>query len=245
MIFSRKFRKGASLVELLFSIVILAIILSPIPKLINSIGETAEIVALKDAISIGTAKTMQLSLYYWDEHSRSSTYGNTRRILDTNSSNFGRVSNSIIRACGLTNRLYFVITEDTNRTLISASTPPYFHDDDEYNSSRYDDFDDWKNFILEYNSSRGADMKSFDFQLSFDIYYISDSYGGFLDRNSSRVTIVLDKSDINSEDTNLTSNLKFAKLRATQLDSDNPLKFNLQYISANIGEVDYKARYIE
>ncbi len=245
MIFSQIFkRKAFSLIEVTVAIVVLAIILTPIPKLLKTISYSAEMIAIKDVLFSANAKIMQLSLYYWDEQSQSPTFGDLSKILDTNSSNFIRQDGGVTRNSETYNRLFFDNSE-YNISRISA-TPPYrFHDSDEVNTSLYDDIDDWNKTKLDYNISRGEDMKSLDFNLSFETSYLKDDYGGFLDTNSSSVTITLDKSNLNSPERNLTSNLKLTKVKVTQLDSLNPFRFELQYISVNIGDVGYEDRYLK
>jgi len=239
-------RGGFSLLETLFAIVVIAIILIPIPKLLQSIADTAEAIAIKDALFSTTTKMMQLSLYRWDEHSKDEhNLSSSNKILDTTTNSFPRISDdNITRVSELENRIFFDPLE-FNETQISASIPINFRDADEVNDTvLFDDIDDWNGTKLYYDVSRGDNMKTIDFALYFEVYYIEDNDSNFQNIDDSIVQIELNKTNINSPDRNLTSNLKLVRIWATQLNSDHPFKFHLDYISINTGESDYGQRII-
>jgi hypothetical protein len=228
----------------------MAIILTPIPQLLNSIGESAESVAQKDALFSATASLMRISLYRWDERTKKEvtafdSHSVTEKILDTNSSNFQRESNeSSTRGYGKLYRRYFDSTE-SNKTLIRATPPESFRDANETSSIDFDDVDDWNGTLLEFNRSRGDSMQSLEFNLSYQLFYIRDDISGFTDTTSKEVNITLDKSNLNSPEQNLTSNIKLLRVHGVQKQSKDNFRFSLDYLSTNIGKVkatDYRKK---
>jgi prepilin-type N-terminal cleavage/methylation domain-containing protein len=238
-------RGGFSLLETIFAIVIISIILTPIPALLSSIGDSAKVIGYKDAIFSAMSKSMQLTLYRWDEFAKTK-YGEDKvtKILETNSSSFGRSSsNPNTRNYGKGFRIFFDNSE-TNKTLISASGYGSFKDPDEGNDSiLYDDIDDWHQNSPFYDIRRGDKAKSIDFNITYNVFYIDDDQ---LNKSGSHVTIVLDKTPLSkiTGDENRTSNLKFIEVQSFEKNSNDKFEFYLHYISSNIGDMTYDSKII-
>jgi prepilin-type N-terminal cleavage/methylation domain-containing protein len=64
-----KSKKGFSLLETVFAIVILALILTPIPTLLQTIATSAKNILSKDILFQVSLETIKKSVYRWDEHS--------------------------------------------------------------------------------------------------------------------------------------------------------------------------------
>jgi len=237
-------RKGFSLLETIFSIVIIAIILSIIPTMLTTINHSAQSIVSKDILFKTILETINMSIYRWDENSEdnysfssgdgftvdSDKYYWFNKILDTNSSNFQRVNST------KGTRIYELNQPDEN------ATRKFFRTDREYNKSRisatssdmfseslkiecFDDIDDWNG--QDFNFSSGK----IDFHISYKIFYIDDTQNQFQSLNTT-ITIKIDSNKINT-----TSNLKYIRITGKEnTDNKNPQEFSFHYIASNIGE---------
>jgi prepilin-type N-terminal cleavage/methylation domain-containing protein len=224
-------RKGFSLIETVFAIVILAIILTPIPTLLKSLGESARFISYKEAMFSATSKAMQMTLYRWDENScekydpndKNSTCKTDSKILETNSSNFGRKgddSSKIVREFG---KEYRIFMDESYSKRYSTDEVNFTEESSSYD---YDDIDDWNGKTLEYNGA------SIQFQMGVNIFYIDDTDGNFSETNSSEVTLNIDRTPLIGK----TSNIKLLEVEA---DGTDEFQFRFHYMSTNIGEFKY------
>jgi hypothetical protein len=224
------FRKSFSLIEILFSIVIIATILTPIPSLLKSIDNISHEVVYKNSLFLGLKHTILILSLPWDEN----VYEDDKyimQILDTNSSHFTRKSENFTRKSeNFTrnyneNRLYF--ETDTNHSRFASIDFNDSNDIDENNKTIRDDIDD-------FNNTNNVKTENFNFNVS--VFYVNDE---IFDKNSSSIDINLSK-DLYKLDEN-SSNLKFIKLTGKE-SIINGFEFQFKYISANIGEGDIKHR---
>jgi len=236
-------KKGFSLLETLFSIVIIAIILSIIPTLLKTINSSAKSIVSKDILFQTVLETINMSVYRWDENSEdnysyssgdgftvdSDKYYWFNRVLDTNSSNFKRQDSTVKRAYELktpdinATRRFFRMDREYNSTRISATSSDSFSETTNINC--FDDIDDWNGQQFYFSSGR------IDFNISYKVFYIADTQNGFNSSNNSQVTITIKASEINT-----TSNLKYIIISGIENIAVNPQEFSLHYIASNIGE---------
>ena len=237
-------KKGFSLLETLFSIVIIAIILSIIPTLLATINNSAKSIVSKDILFQTVLETINMSIYRWDDNSEDNysyssggdgyaiatdKYYWFNKILDTNSSNFQRSNSTIKRVYEFTQsdenatRKYFKTDREYNSTRISATSSNSFAESKNINC--FDDIDDWNGQEFSFSSGR------IDFNISYSIFYIDDTRNGF-EKLSSRVSIKIDDRKINT-----TSNLKYIIITGIEnTETRTPQEFSLHYIASNIGE---------
>ena len=228
-----KKKKSFSLIEVLFSIIIMAIIISSIPNLISMVNLSIQTIISKEILYKTLNETMNISVYRWDEHSEDNYSSDSKKmwfnkILDTNSTNFRRVNGTIGRPNLAKNKVpirqFFTVEYfDNNMTRISASFFDNFKDLEETDLTCFDDLDDWNNITIDYTEDRNI------FHLTHFIYYIEDNISGFTDTTSSEIVIKL-----NLKEADFTSNLKYLKIVSEANTSDEVFSFD--YISANIGE---------
>ncbi len=218
------FRKSFSLIEILFSIVIIATILTPIPSLLKSIDNISHEVVYKNSLFLGLKHTILILSLPWDEN----VYEDDKyimRILDTNSSHFTRKSDNLISRNYNENRLYF--ETDTNHSRFASIDFNDSNDIDENNKTIRDDIDD-------FNNTNNVKTENFNFNVS--VFYIKDE---IFDNNSSFINLSLDENNLKLDENS--SNLKFIKLTGKE-SIINGFEFQFKYISTNIGEGDIKPR---
>jgi len=223
-------RKGFSLIETLFAIVVMALIVTPIPTLLTTINISVKAIQSKDIIFRTVFEMMNISSYRWDKNSES-VDGSRNKILETNSSNFKRGSELInTRNFGKLTRRFFD-KNDVNKSRMSATPFKYFNDSGEI---LYSDIDDWNQKMRTFNN---FDKKLIDFAISFRVFYIKDTGSGnnfFSDKNSTEVILEINRTSLPNS---LTSNLKYIEVIGEENSSNiNRQKFVLHYISANLGE---------
>jgi len=234
-------RKGFSLIETLFAIIIMALIVTPIPTLLTTISNSAKAIQSKDLIFRTILETMNLSVYHWDEQSESND-SSRNKILETNSTTFLRITNNV-RAYETMSRIFFSKNSETNITRISATSPKDFNDSGEDSISDFDDIDDWDGTKIYFN---GVENKMINFTVSFKIFYIEDNTTiGFSDQNSSEVNITINRTSLPD---NQTSNLKYIEITAEEDSSklEDLISFTIHYISVNLGEEpNYENKILE
>jgi competence protein ComGC len=226
-------KKSFSLIEVLFSIIVISIIISSIPNLMETVNLSIRTIINKDILYKTLNETMKISVYRWDEHSEDNYSSELKqmwfnKILDTNSSNFQRIEGTIARKFFTQNKVpirqFFTLDRfDNNITRISASPIDKFHDIDETHFSCFDDLDDWNGSVIPYNENR------INFHLKYFVNYIEDNISGLTDAKSSEIFI-----DFNFQETSFTSNLKYLKIIGQSDFSDEVFYFD--YIAANVGE---------
>ena len=228
-----KKKKSFSLIEVLFSIIIMAIIISSIPNLIETVNLSIQTIINKEILYKTLNETMNISVYRWDEHSEDNYSSDSKKmwfnkILDTNSTNFRRVDGTISRPHfadkAIPIRHFFTFEHfDNNMTRISASFFDSFKDVNETDVTCFDDLDDWNNTTIDYTEDRTI------FHLTHFVSYLEDNISGFTDTTSSEIIV-----ELNLEEANFTSNLKYLKIISEANNSDEVFYFD--YIATNIGE---------
>jgi len=201
-----KKKKSFSLIEVLFSIIIIAIVISSIPNLMETVNLSIRTIINKDILYKTLNETMKISVYRWDEHSEDNYSSDLKqmwfnKILDTNSTNFRRVEGTIARPYFANReipiRQFFTFEHfDNNMTRISASFFDSFKDANETDITCFDDLDDWNNTRIDYHENRII------FHLTHFVTYLEDNISGFTDTTSSEIIV-----ELNLQEANFTSNL--------------------------------------
>lgn len=219
-------RKALSLIELVFTIVIIALVFTVIPKIVFALNKSDAFAIKQDALFNGVTLMQMISKLNWDENS-----AETNDILDTQgSSNFecnATTGSGFYRVGG------FVGSRNCkeNEGLDTASTKIIFgqNDANDYDTSdskwQFDDVDDFD------NNSTITSMYS----LHTSVYYIDDSVIGYSGQTAS---IDLNQSNSTSGASSLkrmhvdinTSYIGNKKNVASQ----NIAQFD--YVSSNIGK---------
>ncbi len=148
-------RKGLSLIELIFTIVIIAIVFTVIPKIILSLNKADNFVIRQDAIFNGISMMKMISNMPWDENNTDSSdvlhvhNGN----FDCNVTSFRRVGAFIgARTC----------ENNLTSTLILDNSGPITHEEN--------DIGDFNERVVEINTTNG---KLYD--LNITVSYIEDN----------------------------------------------------------------------
>ncbi len=166
-------QRGAfTLIELIISITILAIVLLSLPPLFSSTSQNIEEVLKAEALNMAYTRNENIISYYWDEHSYDK---NEKRnfILDTQGDReLDRYPNtsSVYRrtAAPYPGRRKF-FPNVTNATLYNKLGT----DTNESDITKYDDIDDFNNYTQIVHKNRGDYV--IDFQLISQVYYVDDS----------------------------------------------------------------------
>lgn len=218
-------KNGFSILETLFSIVIIAIILTPIPNIINSIAVSAESVNLKESMFLASSKLMESSASLWDEYSEDNESGSEDRILETSSSNFVRNGDELLRSYGIFYRTFFNKNSDTNLTRISATAPSNFKREISGGYSLAD-IDDWN----------GTEYETGNHKIQFEVFYVKDSGSDFGEKDNKNINLIIDKLPVADEKT---SSLKYIQVTGFSKVNNNS-EFQFHYISTNIGTAEAK-----
>ncbi len=210
-------KKGFTMIELIFSIVIIAIIFTVIPKIIYSFNKSDSYSIREDALFNGISVVNLISRLPWDE--KNTIYNDilhTQSInakFDCNSSTYRRIGGFVgSRNC----------EHDLNATAISSDGEGdwiYFNDIDDFND-------------INISSNIGTDNI---YTLANKVTYIKDGSLVFKYDYPSQ-TVNIDLND--TVDSNTTTNLKRLQTIIYYSGKRGKIKqiSQLSYVSANIGQ---------
>ena len=105
-------RKAISMIELIFTIVIIAVVFTVIPKIVLALNKSDEVSVKQDALFNGITLMQMISRLSWDENSVGSNL-----ILDTTSASFACDTLSKYRVGGFKGSRNC----DTNTSMIASS----------------------------------------------------------------------------------------------------------------------------
>lgn len=202
-------RKGLSLLELIFTIVIIALVFTVIPKIILSINKSDRFSIRQDALFNGISMLHMISNLAWDEN-------------DTNSSDILHVSNLANHTldCNTTShyRIGGFVGSRTCENNLGASA---ISNDGQSNYLDFDDIDDFN----------GADINASYYTLHVKVSYIDDN----ITYSGNKANITLSSSPVNHTtnlkmvDLNITYEGKRGK-KGSQISQ-------FSYVSSNIGKI--------
>ncbi len=163
-------RRGLSLIELIFTIVIIAIVFTVIPKVVLSLNKADSFTIRQDALFNGVSMVSMISRLPWDEANT-----NSSDILHVNSTNFICNTTTFRRVGG------FIGSRNCEQNLTSSLGA-----DGEISYDNYNDFDDFK-------SENNISVEPY--RLETKVVYLSDNFT----RNGTKITFDLsNESETNS-----------------------------------------------
>ncbi len=126
----RPIRRAFTMIELIFAIVIIAVVMVTIPMMIQVNNKSLESNAAQEAIFLVSAVLSGTTTLLWDDNALGDTFGDVSmsKILDTSgNSAYGRVTGTNMRKGGL--------EEDLHRSMFSSNTTPDQNDTQTESSS--------------------------------------------------------------------------------------------------------------
>lgn len=176
-------RKALTLVELVFTIVIIALVFTVIPKVVFSLSKSDQFSIRQDALFAGVSLMNTISRLPWDEQNNLE-----EDILQTDSANFTCNASSGLRVGGFTGSR----SCDNNLSALSLSN------DGQSDYTLYNDVDDFVAQVIEAKTFGGDTL----YELNTTVQFLDDS----LVYDTSNRYVSVDLSSLPSSAN--TSNLK-------------------------------------
>ena len=214
-------KRSFSLIELIFTIVIIALVFTTIPKIIYSTNESFKFTLKEDGIFNMMAKMLDISFREWDENDTNSydilLTGNSN-VLECNSS-----ANPAIRIGGFYSGYAYSRLCKHNLYISKIGT-----DSGETSEDDYDDVDDFNG--TEDNATKNGNTRY--------ILYITNGYSdewskSDYDYDNQKLDFTFTNNDNISK-----SNEKLTKITLYDKKYDKNISHS-RYWSANIGKVGY------
>lgn len=216
-------RSGFSLVELVLSIVVIAISLMTVPLMLSQGAKSNQFALMQESILAARTKMGNILSFKWDENATDSN-GSVVRVLDVTGGD-SQLDRNITKV----NRRIGHIVEDRRRRMTDTTVLASLGIEV---AGVFDDIDDFDgdSAIVAATGATGVkgkfDYLDNDLNLTTSVVYISD------DANYSQQSITF---DFNVSDTSVQStNIKMVELNATSTNSDFPFVFRI--FSSNIGQ---------
>lgn len=209
-------RKALSLIELIFTIVIIALVFTVVPKIVFALNKSDDFSSKQDALFNGITMMQMISRLNWDENSVSHNL-----ILDTNSTQFKCDATTKYRVGG------FVGSRncENNITLTASGV---LGQEGESSIYFYNDIDDFDAHTIDANSSDGR-----KYLLHVKTVYLDD---GVFDYTAQKVIIDLNQSSITPTSTNLKKIDVNITYQGKKTAEHNASITQFSYISSNIGK---------
>ena len=218
-------REGFSLVELVFSIVVIAIALMTVPLMLSQGAKSNQYALMQESILAARTKMGNILSFKWDNNA-SDDNNTIVRVMDVQHGTAALDRNSSVRRVGH-------IVEDLRRRMRDNVT--YASLGQEV-ADEFDDIDDFDGdaAVVAASGATGVEGKfdylDEDLNLTTRVRFISD------DTNYSKQTISFDFNiSTATNDVNLSTNIKMIELNATSTNRvDMPFVFRT--FSSNIGQ---------
>ncbi len=219
-------RSGFSLIELVFSIVVIAISLMTVPLMLNQGAKSNQFSLMQESILAAHTKMGNILSFKWDENSGDEN-GTIVRVLDVTAgdSQLDRKTAAVRRVGHIHDDLRRRMQDkETNATAPDALGIEV--------ADLYDDIDDFNGKSVIVAPAPAIQKGKFDYldadlNLTTSVKYISD------DVNYSQKDIAFDFNASHVITTGST-NIKMVELNATSVNSDTPFVFRM--FSSNIGQ---------
>jgi hypothetical protein len=212
-------RRGISLIELIFTIVIIGVVFTVIPKIVLALNKSDEFAIKQDALFNGITITQMISRLSWDENSVNNNdvlKAGSNPFLECNATTHYRIGGFI----GSRNCDEFNNTKQASDSLLFG-----LNDSNENSYSYFDDVDDFNAQSIDANTSNGK-----KYGLHVNVAYISDT----IDYSFAQKAII----NLTTSPTP-TSNLKLIDVNVTYQgkrgEANTPIT-QFSYISSNIGK---------
>lgn len=212
------FKKGFTLIELIFSMVIIALVFTVIPKIIYAFNKSDTFSIREDALFNGMSLTNMISRLPWDENN---TKHNDILLTKSTNANFDCNPKTGYRIGG------FLGSRNCENNL-SASK---IFNDGENNPAFFNDFDDFNGT----NTSAIMDGEKL-YTLENRVFYADDNSNIF-DYNDSNGSVIVNLSKL--QPSAHTTNLKELNLTVYYSGKRGNIRkiSHFSYISANIGQI--------
>jgi len=216
-------KKGVTLVELIFTVVIIAMVFTVIPKIIFALNKSDSFAIRQDALLNGVSMFHMISNMPWDENNT-----NHKDILHTDSGNFDCNKTTNYRIGG------FVGSRKCEDNLSATAI-----NQNENNGSAIwslNDIGDFNNTLVDVNAS-GKLL----YELNISVCYVDDN-NSVLDYNYSKGSVYIDLNKTASEanSTNLKKIDMIVSYSGERGKKRVLARFN--YISANLGLIEINKR---
>lgn len=200
-------RKALTLIELVFTIVIISLVFSVIPKVVLSLNKSDKFSIRQDALLNGVSMLNFISKLPWDENNT-----NSADILHVTSGNFNCDSNTTLRVGGFVGARS--CEENLNASILGTEGASEY--------TLYNDFDD---FLNENN------ITASHYRLETKVQYTADNFN----YTGDKLNIDLNQSTTSLNSTNLKRvDLKVFYV-GKRGDEKEITRFN--YTSSNIGQI--------
>ncbi len=212
-------KKAMTLIELIFTIVIIAFIFSVIPKIIFSLNRSDSFSIRQDALFNALSLTKMISELPWDKNDTNhrDILNNTNLktdVFDCNQSTFYRIGG-------------FVGSRNCENNLIADPINKVFHSG--YEIFTLDNIGDFN------NSEKNATYQNRIYELNTTVDYVDDANSFDYDYKNQFVKIDFSKS-LKVKSSNKYTNLKKIKVVVWNMSKNREKQISqFHYISANIG----------
>jgi len=219
-------RKAISLIELVFTIVIIAVVFTVIPKIVFALNKSDAFAIKQDALLNGVTLMQMISKLNWDENSTT-----TNDILKTDSITFFECNTTThYRKGGFIGSRncdqFGGIVESLAIGSIDANESTY---------SLFDDIDDFN--IYDKNTSIENNTTKFLYGLHVNVLYLKENAITF---NPTTQNVTIDLNQSLEETTTSTTNLKKVMLnidyQGKRTGDQNQSIAQFSYVSSNIGK---------
>jgi prepilin-type N-terminal cleavage/methylation domain-containing protein len=218
-----KKREGFTLIELIFSMVIIALVFTVIPKIIYAFNKSDQFSIREDALFNAVSLDNMISRLPWDENN---TLHNDILLTDSSNGNFDCNTTTYYRVGG------FVGSRNCKNALKASA----ISNDGESDPAFFNDFDDFNDINI--SAKTGTDTL---YTLLNKVFYALDDSSVFkYDYANNSATIHLE----NLSESNNSTNLKMLKTDVYYSGKRGKVRqiSNFYYISSNIGQVLIKKK---
>jgi len=237
-----KLREGIALLELIFSMVIIAIALMSVPNLMQSTSKASNSVITQESISNAAAYTNMIMSAFWDENCTDPKFENPILYVKKEDPNLqeynitGVLTGRRVGAPTTTSRRFR--NNLSGKRLTASNTLVQ-----EASDGEPDDIDDYngKSVTLVNRENTSVDIgeyKDTSIQLNTSVNYINDSADSGYDKQSVSYNNPFNPTKIENKSTNI--KLIIVTLRSQ---NENDKQIVLKAFSCNIGRSKLKERF--
>ena len=237
----RRMKRGIALLELIFSMIIIAITLISVPNLIKSTSKASQEVITQESISNAASYAAMIMSTFWDENSTDPKYANPILYVKKENPSLKELNVSGVllgRRVGAPITTPRRFKNNLAGKRLTASTLLGSETDD----GEPDDIDDYNNrsvTLVEQNNTtvQEGDYKDLKIKLDTTVVYINDSANGGYNLQTVQFDNPFDSTKVETQPTNI----KLITLKLTSENEPNK-EIVLRAFSCNIGSKKLKER---
>ena len=237
----RRMKRGIALLELIFSMIIIAITLISVPNLIKSTSKASQEVITQESISNAASYAAMIMSTFWDENSTDPKYANPILYVKKENPSLKELNVSGVllgRRVGAPITTPRRFKNNLAGKRLTASTLLGSETDD----GEPDDIDDYNGRSVTLANPQPTSIDSGDYkdtlvQLSTTVNYINDSANSGYDKQVVLFNNPFDPTKVETQSTNI----KLITLRLTSPNDTNK-QIVLRAFSCNIGSKKLKER---